>query len=406
MERIGKKELLYLAGLFHDMAKGRGGDHSELGAEDAHKFCLDHGLSHDDAELVAWLVRNHLLMSLTAQKQDVSDPQVVSAFAQKVGDRRRLDYLFLLTCADIRATNPALWNSWRDSLLSELYRSTARALERGLHSPMHLEEAVQEQKVMSLALLKKAAIDPARADAIWARFEPDYFLRHTPAELAWHLPEIRAASDATLPLILVQPVSGRGTTVFIYMRDRDHLFGLTTGVLARLGLNILDARINTTADGYVLDSFIVMESDGAPVASGHRLDEIRESLRKVLADPGTTVVEVNRRASARLKNFTTPTTVFISQDPARKRTRLELVTADRPGLLSLVGRVFQKRGILLEAAKINTVGERAEDVFFITDKQHAPITDPATLEELREVLTRTLNRGEFTPEEFRLTAVA
>src|SRR5689334_2126860 len=162
MERIEKKELLYLGGLFHDIAKGRGGDHSEVGSADAEKFCLDHGLSHEDAELVAWLVRNHLLMSLTAQKQDVSDPEVVTAFAKRIGDRKHLDYLFLLTCADIRATNPALWNSWRESLLTELYRATARALERGLHDPIRADEAVQEQKVMALALLKKARLDPAR----------------------------------------------------------------------------------------------------------------------------------------------------------------------------------------------------------------------------------------------------
>jgi [protein-PII] uridylyltransferase len=404
MQRIEKKELLYLAGLFHDIAKGRGGDHSEIGAADAEKFCLDHGLSHADAELVAWLVRHHLLMSLTAQKQDVSDPQVVNAFAARVADRGRLDYLFLLTCADIRATNPALWNSWRESLLVQLYQSTARALERGLHDPQRVEEAVQEQKVMALALLKKASVLPAQAEAVWGRFNTDYFLRHTPAELAWHLPELRAADEAALPLILAQPVSGRGTTVFIYMRDRDHLFGLATGVLARLGLNILDARINTTADGHVLDSFVVMEGDGGPVAGGHRLEEIRASLRKVLADPATTVVEVNRRTPARLRHFTTPTTVFFSQDTARGRTRMELVTADRPGLLSWIGRVFHRRGILLDAAKVNTVGERAEDVFFITDRQHRPIESAESLDELREVLVRTLNRGEFVAEDFHLTA--
>ena len=406
MEGIAKKELLYLAGLFHDMAKGRGGDHSELGAEDAEKFCLDHGLSHADAALVAWLVRNHLLMSLTAQKQDVSDPEVVTRFATRVGDRLRLDYLFLLTCADIRATNPALWNSWRESLLLELYHSAARALERGLHDPVSPGERVAEQKQRALGFLAGRGLRAAQAEGVWARFENEYFLRHSPEELAWHLPEILAADDAALPLILVQPVAGRGTTVFIYMRDRDHLFGLTTGVLAQLGLNILDARINTTADGFVLDSYVVLEADGTPVAGALRLAEIRDALRKVLADPATTVVEVHRRAPARLRHFTTPTTIFFSQDHARNRTLMELVTADRPGLLSLIGRVFHRRGILLDAAKINTVGERAEDVFFITDRQRQPIVAEEALEELREVLTRTLNRGEFVTEDFQLTAVA
>ncbi|MGH8482466.1 MAG: [protein-PII] uridylyltransferase, partial [Nevskiaceae bacterium] len=162
----------------------------------------------------------------------------------------------------------------------------------------------------------------------------------------------------------------------------------------------------TTADGFVLDSFAVTENDGEPVAAGHRCEEIRQSLRKVLADPAMTVVEVNRRTPARLKHFNTPTTVFFSQDAKRNRTRMELVTADRPGLLSLVGRVFHRRGILLEAAKINTVGERAEDVFFITDRAHRPITDDVALGELREVLTRTLHRGEFVAEDFHLTSAA
>lgn len=405
MKRIEKKELLYLAGLFHDMAKGRGGDHSELGAGDAEKFCLDHGLSHADAALVAWLVRNHLLMSLTAQKQDVSDPQVISSFAAKIADRTRLDYLFLMTCADIRGTNPALWNSWRESLLTELYRSTARALERGLHDPVSAAERVAEQQHLALGFLAGRGVRREQAQAVWQRFENEYFLRHSPEELAWHLPEIMRADEPALPLILVQNVAGHGATVFIYMRDRDHLFALTTGVLARLGLNILDARISTTADGFTLDSFVVMENDGTPVLAAHRYEEIRGALRKVLNDPAISVVDVNRRMPSRLKHFNTPTTIFFSQDAARGRTLMELVTADRPGLLSLIGRVFHRRGILLDAAKIGTVGERAEDVFFITDRERKPITDDETLDELREVLVRMLNRGEAAADEFRLTVV-
>ena len=402
MQQVEKKELLYLAGLFHDMAKGRGGDHSELGAVDAEKFCLDHGLSHADAALVAWLVRNHLLMSLTAQKQDVSDPQVVARFAAAVGTPARLDYLFLLTCADIRATNPALWNSWRESLLKELYLSAGRALERGLERPVSAGEKVAEQKTGALKLAKK--VKPEQADAVWKRFENDYFLRHSPEELAWHLPELLAATEDSLPMILVQPIAGRGTTVFMYMHDRDHLFGLTTGVLAQLGLNILDARLNTTADGYTLNSFVVLEGDGSAITEDRRRTEIRDALRKTLGDATISVVDVSRRVPARLKHFTTPTTIFFSQDRERRRTLMELVSADRPGLLSLVGRVFQRRGILLDAAKINTVGERAEDVFFITDRAHQPIEDEGSLNELREVLVRTLNRGEFVAEDFHLTA--
>jgi len=392
--RIARPDLLFIAGLFHDLGKGSGGDHSEVGAVEAEKFCLDHGLSHSDADLVCWLVRNHLTMSLTAQRQDISDPEVVTAFAQKVGERSRLEYLLLLTVADIRATNPALWNSWRESLLRELYHSTKRALARGLDNPVSSDERVIEQRRAALSLLVNRGVDTSQAESIWARFDRDYFLRHSPAELAWHYPAISTPSDASLTRILVDTVDGRGTTVFVYMRDRDHLFGLSTGVLAKLGLTILDARINTTDDGYALDSFVVMEGDGSPIDSGHRFVEIGDALRRVLGDPAISVVDVNRRRSTRLRHFNTPTTVHFSQDEARRRTVLELVTADQPGLLSLIGRVFHKRGILLDAAKIATIGERAEDVFYLTDRAHEPITSEKALDDLREVLIRSLSNAE------------
>jgi len=390
MERIPKPELLYFAGLFHDMAKGRGGDHSELGAVEAEKFCLEHGFSHPDAELVAWLVKNHLLMSLTAQKQDVSDPNIVIQFAQRVGDRNRLDHLFLLTCADIRATNPALWNSWRASLLNELYRSTIRALERGLNNPEDPAVRLAERRVQAAKLLLAAGIDAATAEKTWSRIDQDYFQRHSAEELAWHLPAIVGAREEDLPLILSKSLPDRGATVFIYCRDRDHLFGLTTGVLARLGLSILDARLHTTADGYVLDSYVVTEGDGSPITQEIRFREIADALRKVIADPNASMVDVNRKLSARLRAFNTPTLIHFDQDEARRRTILEVVTGDRPGLLSMIGRVFHERGILLDAAKIGTIGERAEDVFYITDKHHAPIVDEIQLLEIRDELMAAL----------------
>ena len=398
-----RPELLYLAGLFHDIAKGRGGDHSELGAEDAIRFCLDHGLSQADADLVAWLVRNHLLMSLTAQRMDIHDPEVVTGFARKVGDQQKLDSLFLLTCADIRATNPKLWNSWRESLLVELYNGTTRTLQRGLDNPLQVEELMAESQNRALARLAQYGLESEQVQPIWQRFDQDYFLRHSPEELAWHLPEILNANEAQLPLVLVQRFEDRGTTVFVYTRDQDYLFGRSTGVLAKLGLNILDARINTTADGYTLDSYAVIEAESGAELAPHRHAEIVREMQQTLRSPGTTSVDVNRRISRRLKHFNTPTTVYFSQDLARQRTVLELITADRPGLLSNVGSIFAKRGILLDAAKIATIGERAEDVFFIADEQGQPITDTERLTELHAVLTRTLNRDgadEPTPSSF------
>ncbi|MES2683040.1 MAG: [protein-PII] uridylyltransferase [Pseudomonadota bacterium] len=391
-KRLPKPELLYLAAFFHDLAKGRGGDHSELGGADAIGFCLDHGLSHADADLIAWLVRHHLTMSLTAQKQDVQDPQVVANFTKTCDTRERLDYLYLLTVSDIRGTNPKLWNGWRDSLLKELYKATARALEQGLDSLFTLEQRAQANRARALEQVVANGIARDAATAVWSRIDSEYFLRHTVNELAWHLPEILIHPDAPQPLVLVKNFEDRGTSVFIYCRDRDHLFGLTTGVLASLGLNILDARLHTTADGYVLDSYVVLEADGSAITSDHRTHEIIERLARVIADPAMTVVDVNRRMSTRLRHFNTPTTVHISQEVARGRTVLELVAADQPGLLSMIGRVFHKRGILLDAAKIATIGERAEDVFYLTDRAHQPLLDDALLDELREVLVRTLDR--------------
>jgi [protein-PII] uridylyltransferase len=394
MTRIPRRDLLYLAGFLHDLAKGSGRDHSEAGAEEAEKLCLNHGLSHADADLVCWLVRHHLLMSLTAQRKDISSPEVILDFAHAVGERTRLDYLLLLTVADIRATNPALWNVWKESLLKELYDGVSRAFERGLDNPVTEAERVAEQQRHALALLGSAGDDAIarEAERVWKHFDSDYFLRHSPAELAWHVPSIEAATEDDLPLILVNTLDDRGTTVFVYMRDRDHLFALCTGVLAKLGLSILDARINTTADSYVLDSFVVIESDGSPLYGEHRHDDIINALRKVLSDPTVSGVEVTRRPAQKLKHFDTPTTVFFSQDSNRGRTVIELVTSDQPGLLSTIGRIFQKRGILLDAAKIATIGARAEDVFFVTDRQHQPITDEKSLEDLRETLVRTLNK--------------
>ncbi|MGB0210867.1 [protein-PII] uridylyltransferase [Algiphilus sp.] len=386
MQRVPRRDLLYLSGLFHDIGKGQGGDHSTLGAETARRFCLEHGLSHADAELVDWLVRNHLLMSLTAQRQDISDPEIVNDFAQKVGSRARLDYLFLLTCADIRATNPKLWNSWRKALLEELYRATAAAFDRGTENPQDTREVVRERREQALAA---SGILPERAESVWKRFDADYFMRHTPDELAWHLPALLGAESGGT-LALVDDVAERGTTVFVYTRDRDLLFAVTTGVLAQLGLTILDARLNTTADGYALDSYVVVEGDGSAIDSDQRRDEIRSALQSKLTGPELHSVRVSQRPSRQLRHFNTPTVAHHYQDDGRDRTVIELVSADRPGLLSRVGEVFADHGVRLDAAKIATIGERAEDIFYITDASQRPVEDETRLEALCAALVERL----------------
>lgn len=384
MARLPRKDLLYLAGLFHDIGKGRGGDHSEIGAEEARTFCLDHGLSHADSDLVEWLVRNHLLMSLTAQRLDLSDPDVISQFCRKVGSRSRLDYVYLLTCADIRATNPKLWNSWRASLLQELYNAAAELFARGLENPQTSSDLAARTRTEALAL---SAVEPATAEAIWKRLDSDYFLRHSAAEIAWHLPALLDAEHAADSVqVLVQDVAQRGTAVFVYTRDRDLLFAVTTGVLAQLGLNILDARLNTTDDGFALDSYVIMESDGSSIDSDVRRNEIRDALRQRLAATPLSPVKVSRRAERHLQHFNTPTTVNIYDDLGRSRTVIELFCPDRPGLLSRVGEVFAEHKVRLDAAKIATIGERAEDTFFVTDAAQKPIGDQQRIDALRRAL--------------------
>ena len=392
MQCIPKPELLYLAGFFHDIAKGRGGDHSELGASDAREFALAHGLSSYDSELIAWLVQQHLLMSMTAQRKDISDPQEIHEFASKVGNRSRLDYLFLLTVADIRATNPNLWNSWRETLLTDLYKNTARSFERGLDDPLREQEMISETKHKALELLSQQNLDAAAVEPIWARIEPDYFRRNPPHEIAWATAGIHGCVVDELPLVMADNASPTGTTVFVYTRDVDYLFGLLTGVLARLGLTILDARLSATTDQYTLDTYVIAESDGARIANRERLEEIRNTLRAALLDPNYNPAPVLQHISRQLKHFSVPTQVHFSHDEKSQHTVMELVTADRPGLLSAVGEVFRSHKLLVHAAKIGTIGERAEDVFFITNHKHKPLKDPALLNLLRYELANRLDR--------------
>ncbi|MDX1496542.1 MAG: [protein-PII] uridylyltransferase [Salinisphaeraceae bacterium] len=397
MQLIPKPELLYLAGFFHDIAKGRGGDHSELGADDAREFCLEHGLSSYDSELVAWLVRNHLLMSMTAQRKDISDPEVIHEFATAVKDRNALDYIFLLTVADIRATNPELWNSWRESLLTGLYHNTARALERGLDDPIREQEMVAEAQKAARVLLGEQGIDDTAIDEIWKRIQPDYFRRTQPEEIAWATAGIHHCADNDLPLVLVDNASEQGTSVFVYTRDADYLFGLLTGVLAQLGLTILDARISSTSDQYTLDTYVVAEMDGSRIASDSRLGEIRKALRNSLLNPEAKAVTVRQRVSRQLRHFSVPTQVHFSKpqgSQSEQYTMMELVTADRPGLLSTVGEVFRQNKILVHTAKIGTIGERAEDVFYISDLKHKPLKKPALFHQLRYQIADALdNQG-------------
>ncbi|MDG4598018.1 MAG: [protein-PII] uridylyltransferase [Candidatus Contendobacter sp.] len=395
MEQLPKPDLLYIAGLYHDIAKGRGGDHSELGAGDVERFCQRHGLSSFDTRLVAWLVRHHLTLSLTAQKKDIHDPAIIHDFARRMGDQMHLDYLYLLTVADIRGTNPKLWNTWRDSLLWQLYEATRRALRRGLDNPIDKEERIREVQAQARQRLHATKIDEARINRVWEGFGDDYFLRHSVDEITWHTRAILKQGYKGQPLVMARADSSRGgTEIFIYTLDQDNLFALITSILDHLGLTILDARILTGHYGYALDSFTVLEDSGAPIHDRARIKEITATLRHALSQPDVAPILPSRHISRIQRAFQIPTWVSFREDEANGHTVVELVSWDRPGLLCRVGQAFMECGVQLHNAKIATIGAQVEDVFFVTDRENRPLNDSQKYAALRAALVEQLDSSE------------
>ena len=388
--KIPKLELLYLAGLFHDIAKGRGGDHSKLGAVDALDFCLEHGLSQYDAKLVSWIVENHLLFSATAQRQDITDPDVINAFAEQVGDQIHLNYLFLMTVADVRGTNPEIWNSWKATLFSELYIQTTRALRRGQENPVDKVERIEEVQASAKSLLKQQAVSDNTTADIWQHFNEDYFLRHSAEEICWHTREISIAND--LPLVAIRYDASKETSsIFIYAQDQDYLFATITKLLDDMNLNVLDARIITTQESLILDTFVVSDANGAPISDTHTIETITEKLKAGIAQANQVCTPSKRRMPRRLKHFNLKTDITFTTDILNNRTIMELIAADRPGFLAYVGKALVSCDVRLQNAKISTLGERVEDVFFLTDHENQPITDAQTFDCLKKNLKKSLD---------------
>jgi len=392
MRDLPKQELLILAALFHDIAKGRGGDHSELGATDAAAFCRQHGLSEYDARLVSWLVSQHLIMSTTAQRKDISDPQVVHDFACLVGDLNRLNYLYLLTVADIRGTSPSVWNSWKDSLLRELYLATRSALRRGLDEPVHASENIAENKQNARNMLAVDQIPAVELDGLWERFEDEYFLRYSADEIAWHAREILKTSLQDLPLIMIRHASIRGgTEIFIYTREHDRSFAHVTGTLEQLGLTIADARILSSKDGYAMDTYVALDESGKPVTDRYRLDDLIKRLRARLRNPETELPKPQQHITRQTKAFTVITDVQFWVDKNNQRTAMQVTARDRPGLLSRIARALLHCDVMLQNAKVATFGERAEDIFYITDRQGAPVSEESCKQCLRDTIVEYLS---------------
>jgi len=377
IQHIPKPELLYIAGLFHDIAKGRGGDHSMLGAEEVTQFCQLHCLSQTDTELVAWLVKHHLLMSSTAQHKDTSDPEVIYSFASIVEDHIRLDYLYLLTVADMRATNNTLWNNWKDALLIELYKQTQRALKQDLESPIDKRARIHDEKSTARRILNKEHVPIDDINQLWSTMDDEYFLRYNAEEIAWHTQGILNAAkrDTTQPLIMVQNSPAKCVTnIFIFAPISSWLFANITAEIDRLNLNIVEARISTAKKiGYALDTFSLLDENDQPITFPHKISQVKKNIGNQITKNTPPTLPQNRHQARITKVFSRPTEVHFATDEKNQRTVMEITSTDRPGLLSRVAYALVECQVILQNAKITTYGAQVDDVFFITDKNGLPI---------------------------------
>ncbi|MGB0893491.1 MAG: bifunctional uridylyltransferase/uridylyl-removing protein GlnD [Parashewanella sp.] len=370
--QLPKQYLLTLAAIFHDIGKGRGGDHSLLGAQDALTFCHRHQLSQHDSRLVSWLVENHLIMSMTAQRRDISDPEVVAEFADKVRDSDHLNYLYCLTVADIRATNEKIWNSWKDSLLKDLFFATQRALSRGKEKPIDIRARVREHQAKARNTLLDNGVLEHDIDTLWQTFTADYFLRHTPEQVVWHTQAI-IKHDATQPLVLISKHMSRGgTELFVYCENRPLLFSSVMAVLDNKNLTINDANIMTSKTNHVLDTFIILEHNGKTLNSASRIQSLQKALIKQLTLK-TNPLPKFKKLSRKIRPFKVKTKVTFLPSSRNGTTMIELIALDSPGLLAKVGDVFYKCNVTIVGAKITTIGERVEDFFRVRNHQGGPL---------------------------------
>ncbi|MEX0605996.1 MAG: [protein-PII] uridylyltransferase [Marinobacter sp.] len=396
IHRLPKLEVLYIAGIYHDVAKGRGGDHSELGAVDAEAFCKRHHLSARDTQLIAWLVENHLLMSMTAQRKDISDPDIIHEFARAVPSHVHLDYLYVMTVCDISATNPKLWNTWRASLLRQLYIETKLALRRGTETPVDRQEWVRATQSEAREILHAQNMSDEQIDNVWDTLDEEYFLQDSTVDIAWQTAAIIRHGNDPDPLVLIRDTRGGPSDgysqIIIYVKDRVALFAATTAVLEQLNLNIVDARISSSEGPYSISAYVVLDEQGQPLGNDpDRKDRVRKRLIEELDDPDDYPDIIHRRTPRQLKHFAFPTEVTLSNDTYNQRTVIEVVTPDRPGLLARVGRVLLEHRVKLTNAKIATLGERVEDVFFVTDEHGDAISDPAICQALQQDLCTMLD---------------
>jgi [protein-PII] uridylyltransferase len=363
LSEFERPELLYIAGLFHDIAKGRGGDHSLLGMADARRFCQTHSLNESDTELVVWLVEKHLYMSSVAQKQDLSDPAVIAAFADEIKTETRLIALYLLTVADIRGTSPKVWNAWKGKLLEDLFRATRRHITQGAEPN---ERTLASKQERALERLRAYAIPVDAHQQFWNKLDDSYFLRHDEHEIVWHTRTLNYRPN-TLERVVKARLSpvGEGLQVMIYAPDEELMFARICGFFDSINFDIIEAKIYTTRNKYLLDSFQIMSSVGLAAHYRDMISFIEHELPVWLKRPDTPPPPKSRM-SRQLKNFPITPDVSIRPDERGQYYYLNIVAGDRPGLLYRIARVLGRYGVSIYTAKINTLGERAEDTLLIT----------------------------------------
>lgn len=395
MAELNKPWRLIIAALYHDIAKGRGGDHSELGARDAKRFCQRHGLGEADTNLIVFLVRHHLSLSHYAQKRDLSDPAVINEFAQLFESREQLDALYCLTVADIKGTSNIVWNAWKGKLLATLYHQTADALNtlaQGRHLPSR-QTALAKRKADAATQLQQLGISETQRQAFWQAFGVDYFLRHSSNELVWHAHQLAAHPKPTHPVVKSRVIAdGSGLQIVVYTPDRSDLFVDLCQYFEQNRYSIQDARIHTSQNGWALDSFVLLPLDNAQSLEqhGHHIEHSlpqalsTASAQKTASKRSTAVL--NQRLDAQLRVFPIVPTVELRPGSSPHSWRLAITAGDRPGLLYSLAQVFAEHGTSLQMAKITTLGNRVEDVFLL--KAEA-LTDPKRqLQFERDLLSR------------------
>jgi [protein-PII] uridylyltransferase len=385
MQEFDHPEVLYLAALFHDIAKGRSGDHSHLGAVDAARFCRAHGMPKADAELVSWLVEHHLAMSATAQKQDLGDPDVISGFATLVRDERTLTALYILTVADIRGTSPTVWNAWKSKLLEDLFRYTRLVLRGEID---YAASWIAAKKDEALRIFRQYVPEPGRHEALWSRLDDHYFQRFEAGEIGWHTRTLwsRASPDKPIVRARLSPI-GEGLQVLVYAPDQPGLFARITGFFERVQFDVAAAKIYTTQHGYALDTFQVLpRTRGTGEHYRVLIHKIESRLAERIAADAPLDSAAPGRVSRWVKHFPIEPQAAIAPDRRPGRWMVSLSCADRPGLLSAVARVLLKHGLNLIDARVTTLGARAEDAFVVNG---AAVEDPASREAIAEELRRT-----------------